>query len=92
MASKRSLKKDVNFIANEIIIECFTYDLLFPDKNKDVLATIIKDVILFRNTTIKSINSVKNLTSEPIKNQFKNISVKMNAEIEDFSSRLQKLS
>ena len=92
MASKKRLKKDVNFVTNEIIIECFTYDILFEDKNRDELAQIIKDTLLFRNNTITAINGVKNFSGEPIKNQYKNIRTKMHAEIVELTDRLANLS
>ena len=92
MASVRLLKKDVNYITNEIIIECFTLDILFPDKNKKELTKIIADTIHFRSNTIKAINSTVTTSSEPIKNQFSNIKTKMKAEINQLVDRLEKLS
>ncbi len=92
MASIKILKKDVNYITNEIIVECFTYDYLFPKKNKKELAQIVSDTILFRNNTIKAINSTVNSSSEPIKNQFTHIKTKMNVEIKELVTRLQVLT
>ncbi len=92
MASIKILKKDVNYITNEIIIECFTFDYLFPDKNKEEIAKIVSDTVIFRNDTLKAINSTTNSSSEPIKNQIKNIRIKMDAEIKELVTRLQDLT
>lgn len=92
MASVRLLKKDVNYITNELIIECFTLELLFPNKNKEEITKIIADTLRFRNSTIKAINSTANTSSEPIKNQFTNIKTKMKAEINQLVDRIEKLS
>jgi len=92
MASVRLLKKDVNYITNEIIIECFTLEILFPNKNKEELTKIIADTIHFQSNTIKAINSAATTSSKPIKNQFTNIKTKMKAEINQLVDRLEKLS
>lgn len=92
MASIRSLKKDIQFVTNEIIIECFTLDYLFPKKTSDELASIIADTIQFKQNTLKAINSVSNTSNQPVKNQFKNIRLKMQAEINELVGRMEKLS
>lgn len=92
MANVRSLKKDVNYITSELIIECLTFDYLFPDKNKEELTNIITDVVTFRNNTIEAINKAPRTSSEPVKNHFKNIRLKMNSEIDQIIDRLKGLS
>ncbi len=91
MSSIRSLKKNVNTITEELMIDAFTFGVLFPEKNTENLGQIIEDIMSFRDNTLKAINSTKNESLEPVRNQFKNILTKMEAELTQIVGKMQKL-
>ncbi len=71
MASCRDIKKDINFLANQMLIECFSYMEYSPVNNQENVLDILHDVEqLRRNLLIK----VNNPTQEiKIKEHFRNI-------------------
>lgn len=71
MASCRDLKKDINFLANQMLIECFSYLEYSPVNNQENVLDILHDVEqLRRNLLIKVNNPPKDIT---IKEHFRNI-------------------
>jgi hypothetical protein len=91
MSSTRQLKKNVNNITDELMIDSFTYGILFPEKKSDELSDIITDILSFRTNTLDAINGVKNEALEPISKQYKAIQIKMEAEMKSIIDRMQKL-
>ncbi|MBI9069610.1 MAG: hypothetical protein JEZ09_20105 [Salinivirgaceae bacterium] len=91
MASIRNLKKDINFISSELVIECFTHNFLFPQKNEDELSLIILDTVKMKEEMIKQINEVSTTEANPVKKQFKKIRKELNESLEKIVSRLENL-
>jgi hypothetical protein len=92
MASIRNLKKDISFVTSEIVIECFTYNYLFPDKNHEELAKIISDSLEMQKDLLHQINAVKKDKEISAKKQFKEIRKQFKQKIEDIVKRLNALS
>ncbi len=92
MANIRNLKKDISFVTSEIIIECFTYNYLFPDKNHDELAKIISDSLEMQRELLQKINAVRKNKEIPAKKQFKEIRIFFKQKVEEFVKRLNELS
>jgi len=90
MASTRLLKKDINDVTNELIIECFTYNYIFPEKIQDDLAQIIAETIEMRSDLLTKVNQVKPSKENPAKKQFKKINDDFNEKIENLVERLEK--
>ncbi len=57
MANKRNLKKDVEFLINEVIGDCYTYMLLNGDKNREQVIGIVESVVDKRNELFHRINN-----------------------------------
>lgn len=55
MASRRRLKKDIDFLSFEVISDCYNYMYLHPGKNDQVI-DIVKDTIVSRNKLIARVN------------------------------------
>ncbi len=72
MAKISELKKDVNFVASEIITQCFLTSQLFPQVDEKAVNEVIYKVIDFKTDYIKKINAFpkKNSKTE-IKAYFK---------------------
>jgi hypothetical protein len=71
MASCKDLKKDINFLANQMLIECFSYLEYSPVNNQENVLDILHDVEqLRRNLLIKVNNPPKDII---IKEHFRDI-------------------
>ncbi|MDA3894109.1 MAG: hypothetical protein PF517_20815 [Salinivirgaceae bacterium] len=91
MANVRDFKKDIDYVVNELVIECFTYNFIFPEKNKDNIATIISEVIEMGNDLLKKVNEVKPTKDNSAKAQFKLIRKEFTSNVESFIEKLDKL-
>ncbi len=92
MASIKEFKKDINYVTSELVIECFTYNYLFPEKNHEPLAKVISESLAMRNELIKQVNQVKPTNENPAKKQFKSIRESFVKKTEDLVKQLEKLS
>jgi len=92
MANVRNLKRDVNYITSELIIECLTYDYLIPQTNKSELSALITDALKFHKETIEKINQVK--AEEPASRGkvYHTICRLVDQQVTDFVHRLIKLN
>lgn len=45
MASKRNLKKDIDYLVSEVISDCYTYMLIHGDKKRDEAIAIIESIL-----------------------------------------------
>lgn len=56
MASVRELKKDINFLASELVTEAYVKQILKDDVDNDQLAQVLVKAMVFRNELIKRAN------------------------------------
>ncbi len=57
MASKRNIKKDIDYLVSEVISDCYTYLYLHNEANKDKVVSIIEDVVNKRNDFFQRVNN-----------------------------------
>ncbi len=57
MASKKNLKKDINFLVDDIVGTCMMHQSIGSSKNKDKLDQIIEEVLQFREEIIIQVNN-----------------------------------
>ena len=75
MASCRDIKKDINFLANQMLIECFSYMEYSPVNNQENVLDILHDVEqLRRNLLVKVNNPPQDII---IKKHYRNIVAEM---------------
>jgi len=55
MASRRRLKKDIDFLSFEVISDCYNYIYLHPGKGAQVM-DIIKETVANRNELVARVN------------------------------------
>ena len=58
MASKRLLKKDINYLTFDLIAECFTYQFFHKDLNPEMVDEIAGGILDNRNDLVARINHV----------------------------------
>ncbi len=69
MASKKNLKKDINFLTDDIIGTCMMHQNIGSNKNEKELNQIIEDILVFRDEVVSQVNepelpeSTKNMRS-----------------------------
>ena len=49
MASLRRVKKDIDFLVEEVVSDCCTFMYIYPDKKRDEVVQIITDAVALRN-------------------------------------------
>lgn len=57
MASKKNLKKDINFLVEEAISTCLVHQELQQDKTNENLNELIEEILIFREEMIKKANN-----------------------------------
>lgn len=57
MASKRNLKKNINYLTYELLTEAFTYKHFHPELHEKKFDEVILDLVKLRNELIARINS-----------------------------------
>ncbi len=57
MASKRNLKKDINYLVDEVIGTCMMRQTLDDKKTQDEMDALIRDMLDFREEMLKKVNA-----------------------------------
>ena len=52
MASRRALKKDINYLYSELLTECFKLSIISPKENHDKLEVLFNKIFLSSNDFI----------------------------------------
>lgn len=90
MASKKELKKDINYLSYELLNECYTYKNYHPEADNKKIDEIISNIIKKRNDLIHQANHPEENTSKSsLKEHYKKIIQDCN---ENFISILDKLN
>lgn len=93
MASIRRLKKDVDYLVSELVIDCFSYVNLHTKAKKDQAFKIIEEAVALRN-------KVRDLANHPdgkenrglVKKHYRETIEKLVKGIEDGYAALEKLT
>jgi len=72
MASKQNAKKDINYIINEIVSDCFIFLQINSGKEEEKIVKILNEVVEVRNNLIYNVNHPPKDKKE-IKKHYKNI-------------------
>lgn len=73
MASKREIKKDINYLTYEVISDCYTYVLLHQGKQTEEVAEIIDSMMKKRDDLIHRVNNVESNDKKIVRNHFREI-------------------
>ena len=86
MASLRRLKKDIDFLIEEVISDGCTFMYLYPDKKREEVLQIIQDAVELRNKLYAEAN---NPQENPRKAYYKAINQEL---LEGVDALFQKIS
>lgn len=92
MTSKRDLKKEINYLVEEIITDCYIYKKLYPDKNQDKVDEIIGNTLNLRHDLIYRINLARNTEDKERKEYFRKIETDLMQHVEKSLDTLNKLT
>ena len=71
MANRRNLKKDINWLTEEVVSDCLIHMDFNPVKNEKELAEIINDIIAKRDELFSKINKpTSKKDSKEVKKQY----------------------
>ncbi len=90
MASIRDLKKDINFLTDEIIGNCFLHYYIAGEIKRKEIDKIIEETVAIRNDLISKINNAtKNTDKKSRKSYYRSIREEL---IEKVNAAFDKLS
>lgn len=93
MASRRELKKDINYLTYEVISDCYTYMILNSGKNEDQVLSIITDTVETRNDLIHRVNNQEEKGNrKAVKLHYRGIFDDLLGKIDNSFERLSKLT
>lgn len=49
MASRRRIKKEIDYVVSDLILDCFTYANLYQKPNDEESLKIVQDILTLRN-------------------------------------------
>ncbi len=67
----RTLKKDIDFLIDQVISECCTFMYMNPNKKQEEAIALINEAIDLRTTMINRVNNVQDNPVKPYFNQVK---------------------
>jgi len=92
MASRQRLKKEIDYVVSDLILDCFTFiNMRAKTENEDVLQ-IVQDTLNLRGDLINQVNHPENKTeTQTVKNYFDNIAKVLIDTVEESYVKLGKL-
>lgn len=93
MASRRNLKKDIDYMVFEVLADCFAYSEVHPDQKSDKITGIINDAVELRNDLIARVNNPEGKDNPKIiRAYYKAIEKDLNDGVDRLFERLSSLS
>jgi hypothetical protein len=93
MASLREVKKDIDYLVNEVISDCYTFLYIHGDKEKEQVIQIIEHVVEKRNEFFNRANNpAKGIDGKQVKKHYKQIYNDLLQTADDSFSKLSGLA
>ncbi|MDR0962188.1 MAG: hypothetical protein LBM62_06500 [Mediterranea sp.] len=87
MASRRELKKYVNYIAGELFLECFIRGWNMPEKENRKCDELLSEVLQLQN---EFINRISHTETGNVKNYYRRFYQDFNARVREIEEKLTK--
>lgn len=92
MASRRRLKKEIDYLVSDLILDCFTYANMYAKPNDEESLQIVQEVLALRNDLRDSANHPeKKGESETSKSYYDKLAQILIDGVEDGYGKLGKL-
>ena len=89
MASLRRIKKDIDYLIEEVVSDGTTFMYIYPEKKRDEAIEIIQDAIELRNKLFAQVN---NPQDNPIKAYYKAIYKELLEGVDALFQRISELT
>jgi len=77
MAKVRILKKNINNLINQLLVECYVYKIYNKEADDKKIQGVINDLISKQNELISKVNNFKEKDSKRIKEFYKGVKVEL---------------
>jgi hypothetical protein len=92
MTSRRRLKKEIDYVVSDLILDCFTFTNMSPKPNDEVTLEIVQETLILRNELRDRANHPeKKAESETMKSFYDNIANTLIGGVEEGYVKLGKL-
>ncbi len=92
MASKRRLKKEIDYMVSDLIMDCFTYTSLFQKPDDEQTLEIVQGTLILRNELRNLANHPERKDeSESVKSFYDNIAKTLIGGVEEGYGKLETL-
>ena len=92
MASIQRLKKEIDYVVSELVVDCFTFMTMQQEPNKPEVLQIVQDTLNLRNELRNQANHPENkVDSQTTKSYYDNIAKALVDSIEESYQKLGKL-
>ncbi len=89
MANLRVIKKDITYLINEVISDCWTFMYMYPDKKQEEVQKIISDAIELGDDLFGQVNLYP---KEGARQHFKQVNQKLLSGVDDLFKRISELA
>lgn len=92
MATRRTIKKDINFMLGDLIEECYSEMLYHPGKKDDAINKTIDEIVDLADNLITRVNQHgKFKTRKEMKTHFKKIALDLEGSTLKFVEKINKI-
>jgi hypothetical protein len=92
MASRQRLKKEIDYVVSDLVLDCFTFNTLQQKPNDEAVRQIVQDTLALRNTLRYQVNHPESkATTQTVKNYFDNIAKVLIDSVDESYAKLGKL-
>ncbi len=92
MASRQRLKKEIDYVVSDLILDCFTFNNLQQKPNDEAVSQIVQDTLAMRNTLRYQVNHPESkATTQTVKSYFDNIAKVLIDNVDESYAKLGKL-
>jgi len=92
MTSRRRIKKEIDYVVSDLILDCLTYTHLYQKPDDEVALQIVQGTLMLRNELRDLANHPERKSeSESVKNHYDNIAKTLIGGVDEGYGKLGKL-
>ena len=88
MASRRQLKKEIDYLAGELISNSYACLYFHPDKNREKIIEVIEDAVEYRNDLFSKIRPAEKNNRSLVKKHYAALRGEMLSRIDELFQKL----
>ncbi|MDR2936172.1 MAG: hypothetical protein LBU80_02365 [Rikenellaceae bacterium] len=88
MASRRDIKKDIDYLVSEVVSNCYTCLYFHPDKKHEQIIGIIEEAIELRNELFSRIKPAEKNNARLVRKHYAALRIEMLDKVDGLFSQL----